>query len=109
MLFSFELGAFVFGLKMELSFRNQKTKDMFLEFLLRKMNASRQVQFLKKRGIVLGVRQRNKRQIYLYMYLNTFAEVLYKNDNPDEPVEKVVLISGLEKLNRYLERDVKSS
>lgn len=56
-------------------------------------------------GILLATRQRKGRQIYIYMFRNLFAEITYKNDNPEELVEKVHLIPGLENLKGHLEKD----
>jgi hypothetical protein len=66
-----------------------------------------QVNFMRKRGIVLGSRWKDGRQIYIYMFRDLFAEVIYKNDNPKDEAESIEFISGLEKLNQHLENQIK--
>jgi hypothetical protein len=56
-------------------------------------------------GILLATRRRKGRQIYIYMFRNLFAEVVFKNDSPEEAAEKVSIVSGLENLKNHLERD----
>ena len=63
---------------------------------------------MKRKGIVLGTRNKAGRQSYLYMVNNLFAEIFYENDNPRLKVEEIVVLDGLHKLNRYLEKDLKS-
>ena len=82
---------------------------MTTRFLLNFLSVSKQVDLMRNRGILLGTRKREGRQIYTYMYQNLFAEVLYKNDNPGEPAEKFVAIPGLKKLRDHLSNEVKSA
>jgi hypothetical protein len=82
---------------------------MLLKFLFSKLSKGKQVRFMQKRGIILGQRWKNGRQIYIYMYRNLFAEVLYVQDDPAQQPESVILISGLKNLNQYLEKDSKSA
>jgi len=63
---------------------------------------------MKRAGIVLGTRNKNGRQTYLYMVNDLFAEILYENDNPRMRVEALVVLDGLHDLNRYLEEDTRS-
>ena len=63
---------------------------------------------MKRRGIVLGTRNKGGRQSYLYMINNLFAEILYENDNPRMKVEALIVLDGLDKLNRHLEQDLRS-
>jgi hypothetical protein len=63
---------------------------------------------MKKKGIILGTRMRSGRQVYIYMYDDLFAEVIFKNDNPHEDAESFVLVSGLHNLNQHLEKDSKA-
>lgn len=64
---------------------------------------------MKRRGIVLGTRNKGGRQSYLYMVNNLFAEILYENDNPGLKVEALVVLDGLHDFNRYLEKDLRSA
>ena len=63
---------------------------------------------MKRRGIILGTRKRDGRQGYLYMVNNLFAEIFFENDNPRMNVERLVVLNGLNNLNRYLEDDFRS-
>jgi hypothetical protein len=82
---------------------------MILKFFLKQLSSQRQVNFLKKRGIMLGTRMKDGRKIYIYMLRDLFVEVTYKNDNVDEAPEKLNMLNGLKNLNSYLEREFKTS
>lgn len=68
----------------------------------------RQATFMRRRGIVVATRKREGRETYLYMVNNLFAEIRYENDDPRMRVESVVVLDGLDKLNKYLENDLRS-
>ena len=70
---------------------------------------TKQVEFLKRRGIVLGTRNSDGRQAYLYMVNNLFAEIFYEKDNPRLGPERLVILHGLENLTRYLEKDLRKA
>lgn len=55
----------------------------------------------------MGTRRKNGREVYTYMFHSLFAEVVYKNDDPDARAEHVKLIVGLKKLHHYLEKEAK--
>ena len=78
---------------------------MVFKFFFERLSVTRQLDFMKKKGIILGTRMRNGRQVYIYMYDDLFAEVIFKNDNPHEDAESFVLVSGLHNLNQHLEKD----
>ncbi len=63
---------------------------------------------MKRKGIVLGTRMKDGRQSYLYMVNNLFAEILYEDDNPRLQVETLVVLDGLDRLNLYLEKDLRA-
>lgn len=80
---------------------------MFLKLFFKQLSQARQAEFMKRRGIVLGTRNKDGRQTYLYMVNNLFAEIMYEKDNPRLNVETVVVLDGLNKLNRYLEEEIR--
>lgn len=82
---------------------------MILKFIFKQFSPQKQVNFLRKKGIVLGTRLKDGRRIHIYMFRNLFVEVLYKNDNSDEAPEKVKMLTGLKSLNSYLEQEFKAS
>lgn len=81
---------------------------MILKMLFKRLSTAKQADIMKRRGIVLGTRRIKGRQSYLYMINNLFAEILYENDNPGMKVETLVVLDGLHKLNRHLEKDLRS-
>ncbi len=83
--------------------------DMFIRLFFKRLSASRQANYMKRRGIVVGTRNRAGRMSYLYMVNNLFAEILYENDNPGMRAETVVVMEGLQNLTRHLERDLRES
>ena len=82
-------------------------RDMIFGLIFKRLSVSKQADFMKRRGIVLGTRSKNGRQSYLYMVNNLFAEILYENDNPRLKVEGLVVLDGLQKLNAHLEKDLR--
>jgi hypothetical protein len=79
---------------------------MLYKFFLGRLSVPQQVKFLKKNGFVLGSRSKNGRQVFVYMFNSVFAEVLFRNDNPEEPAEELVLMAGLGKLNAHFEKEM---
>lgn len=73
------------------------------------MSLQKQVNFLKKRGIMLGTRLKDGRRIYIYMLRDLFVEVLFKNDNVNDNAERLNMLEGLNSLNEYLEKEFKAS
>jgi hypothetical protein len=93
-----------------LAFRFVKdTNLMILKFFFRQMSLQKQVNFLKKRGIMLGTRLKDGRRIYIYMLRDLFIEVLFKNDNVNENAERLNMLEGLNNLNEYLEKEFRAS
>jgi len=82
---------------------------MILKFFFKQLSLHKQIDYLKKKGVMLGVRTKNNRKIFTYMLNDLFVEVLYKNDNADDSAEKVNMLKGLKNLNSYLEREFKTS
>lgn len=82
---------------------------MILKFFFKQMSLQKQVNFLKKRGIMLGTRLKDGRRIYIYMLRDLFIEVLYKNDSVSETAERLTMLDGLSSLNDYLEKEFKAS
>lgn len=82
---------------------------MILRFIFQQMSLQRQVNFLKKRGIMLGTRLKHGRRIYIYMLRELFVEVTYTHDNADEAPEKLSMLRGLNNLNEYLEKEFRAS
>jgi hypothetical protein len=71
------------------------------------MSVERRVRFMKKRGMVLGTRLSEGRQIHMYMFRSVFAEIIYKNDDPQGDVESFSSVSGLKELNEKLENEIR--
>jgi len=58
---------------------------------------------------MLGTRFKEGRKIYIYMFRDLFAEILYKNDNPEELAESLKMVSGLDNLNDHLEQEFRTT
>jgi hypothetical protein len=82
---------------------------MFEKFIFNRMTARQQVNYLRKKGIILGTRTKEGRKIHIYMLKDLFIEVLYQNDNADLEAEKVSILEGLDNLNSYLEKEFRAS
>lgn len=64
---------------------------------------------MKKKGIMLASRKREGRQVYIYMFRDLFAEIIFKDDDPEKEAESLLLINGLKKLNQHLEDETRSA
>lgn len=80
---------------------------MFTYFWFRLLKPSKQVKYIKTHGVMLGARSKGGRQAYVYMFHSLFAEILFKDDNPESETEQMILMDGLELLHLHLERETK--
>lgn len=70
---------------------------------------TKQLDYLREHGIMLGSRMRNDRKVFLYMVKSTFVEVMYKNDSIEKDAERLEVFNNLNHLNQYLENEFKTS
>jgi hypothetical protein len=70
---------------------------------------TKQLDYLREHGIMLGSRMRNDRKVFLYMVKSTFVEVMYKNDSIDKEAERLEVFNNLNHLNQYLESEFKAT
>jgi len=70
---------------------------------------TKQLEYLREHGVMLGSRMRNDRKVFLYMVKSTFVEVMYKNDSIDKEAERLEVFSNLNHLNQYLESEFKTT
>jgi hypothetical protein len=70
---------------------------------------TKQLDYLREHGVMLGSRMRNDRKVFLYMVKSTFVEVMYKNDSIEKEAERLEVFKNLNHLNQYLEHEFKSS
>ena len=82
---------------------------MFFNFFFKQWPLHKQVSYLRRKGILIGSRTKDARKIYIYMYHDHFAEVQFKNDDPDGEVEHASIVKGLKNLNSYLENEFRSN
>lgn len=69
----------------------------------------KRIALLKKNGILLGARQRDGQKIFLYMLGDLFLEVLYPDNDIRREPEIQKAFSDIDRLNVYLEKDVRVS
>ena len=82
---------------------------MILRFFFSQFPIQKQVEYLRRKGILLGTRSKEGRKVYIYMLTNLFVEVVFRNDSSEEPAESVYTLSGLKSLNDYLEKEFRAS
>ena len=70
---------------------------------------TKQLEYLREHGVMLGSRMRNDRKVFLYMVKSTFVEVMYKNDSIEKEAERLEVFSNLNHLNQYLESEFKTT
>ncbi len=82
---------------------------MIFKWGFKYFSLTKQLDYLKEHGIMLGSRMHNDRMVFLYMVKNFFVEVIYKNDSLEKEVEKLNVFSSVGQLNQYLEKEFKNS
>ena len=82
---------------------------MFLKFFFNYLSTQKKIEWLKRKGFMLGTRNRGGRTIYIYMLTNLFVEVIFKNDDAEQAPEALTTLSGLKHLNEYLEKEFKAT
>lgn len=82
---------------------------MLLRFFFSQFPVHKQVEYLRKKGILIGTRFKEGRKVYIYMLTNLFVEVVFRNDSVEEPAESTYTLSGLKSLNDYLEKEFRAS
>jgi len=70
---------------------------------------TKQLDYLREHGVMLGSRMRNDRKVFLYMVKSTFVEVMYKNDSIEREAERLEVFKNLNHLNQYLENEFKAT
>jgi hypothetical protein len=83
-------------------------KVMILRFFFNHLSLENKVKYLHKKGVGLGSRLKDGRQIHMYMLRNLFVEVMYVEDKTYMTPEKVNVLNGLNNLHQYLESEFKS-
>lgn len=81
---------------------------MLQRFFFNRLSLVNKVKCLHKKGVALGSRMKDGRQIHMYMLGDLFVEVVYVEDKPYEAPEKVNVLNGLGNLQQYLETDFRS-
>ncbi|MDH4058012.1 MAG: hypothetical protein OEU76_04575 [Cyclobacteriaceae bacterium] len=81
---------------------------MFTKFFFNRMSPEDKMAYLRKKGTFIGNRTRNTSLVSLYMLSDSFVEIVFKKDNPNE-LEEIKIFSNLESLNGYLEDDARLS
>jgi len=64
---------------------------------------------LLNEGTLLGMRSKNGRTAYLYMFHNWCAEVIFQQDTPHSEVEKILIFSNVAQFNQYLEKELRGN
>jgi len=87
-----------------------KQKVMWFKWGFKYFALSKQLEYLREHGIMLGSRMRNNdRKVFLYMVKNFFVEVVYQNDSIEKEAERLEIFSSLNHLNQYLEKEFKAT
>lgn len=82
---------------------------MLLRFFFNQLSIKKQAEYLRRKGILLGTRNKEGRKVYIYMLTNLFVEVVFAHDNTEENAESVYTLTGLKNLNEYLEKEFRAS
>jgi|DewCreStandDraft_4_1066084.scaffolds.fasta_scaffold37305_4 hypothetical protein len=78
-------------------------------WLFRWMSNQQKLRFLLDEGTMLGMRNKNGRTAYLYMLHNWCAEVIFRDDMPENEAEKIFVFRSVKQFNQYLEQELRKS
>ena len=81
---------------------------MLYKFFFNRLSLEKKVKYLHKRGVALGSRMKDGRQIHMYMLRNLFVEVTYTEDKTYLAPENVKVLHGLTNLQHYLEAEFRT-
>jgi hypothetical protein len=81
---------------------------MLHKFFFNRLSLENKVKQLHEKGVALGSRVKDGRQIHMYMLRDLFVEVLYTEDKTYMSPEKVNILHGLTNLQQYLETEFRS-
>jgi hypothetical protein len=81
---------------------------MLHKFFFNRLSLENKVKQLHEKGVALGSRMKDGRQVHMYMIRDLFVEVLYKEDKTYLSPEKVNILNGLTNLQQYLETEFRS-
>lgn len=82
---------------------------MWFKWSFKYFPISKQMEYLREHGIMLGSRVHDGRKVFLYMLKSFFVEVVYENDSSEMEAERLAVFSNVNHLNQYLEKEFKSS
>lgn len=99
-------GLFAPGAELEIVYK--KTILMVHRFFFNRLSLERKVKQLHEKGVALGSRIKDGRQIHMYMLRNLFVEVVYQEDKPYLAPERINILNGLTDLRQYLEADFRT-
>lgn len=86
----------------------QRPHIMILKFIFSQLSLANKVKYLHKKGVALGTRFKDGRQIHMYMLKDLFVEVLYTEDKTYLAPEQAKVLNGLNNLHQYLETEFRS-
>jgi len=81
---------------------------MLHKFFFNRLSLENKVRHLHKRGVALGSRMKEGRQVHMYMLRNLFVEVTYTEDKTYLTPERVNVLNGLNNLQHYLETEFRT-
>lgn len=81
---------------------------MLHRFFFNRLSLEKKVKHLHRKGVALGSRMKDGRQIHMYMLRNLFIEVIYTEDKTYLTPEKVNILNGLTNLHQYLETEFRN-
>jgi hypothetical protein len=81
---------------------------MLHKFFFNRLSLENKVKHLHNKGVALGSRIKDGRQIHMYMLRDLFVEVTYTEDKTYLAPEKVNVLNGLNNLQQYLETEFRA-
>lgn len=78
-------------------------------WLFRWLSNQQKLRLLLDEGTVLGMRNKNGRIAYLYMFHNWCIEVIFQDDRPENQAENIFVFASAKQFNQYLEQELRQT
>jgi hypothetical protein len=82
---------------------------MFFKWGFKYSSVTKQLDYLRDEGIMLGWRISKDRKVFSYIVKSLFVDVIYKNDSIEKGLERLEVFNNLSQFNQYLEKEFKTS
>jgi hypothetical protein len=81
---------------------------MFTKFFFQRFSPAQQINYLRKKGTLIGNQVRNSCHFSLYMVKGFFVEVMFPSADQQTEPRRIQVFSNLESLTEYLNEEARA-